>query len=403
MIRKSGHTAVLLAVPLRGGAQEAAGEADPWGFDDLDDPEPGLLELAWDQALDIGLFAVFAAFALIGFSRRSRSLKYATLVVSVLYLGVYKSQLLSITNLFAALTANLPIFSYSMAWYAFAAFAIGTTVVWGRLYCGRICAFGALTQLIDSLVPRRWQIEIPPAIERRAGFVKYAILLGALGWFLISRDIAFYRYIEPFWMFTFQATTPLWIGLGALLVASVFVRNLYCRFLCPVGAALGLLSTLSIRRIERWPECGQCKVCENECEWGAIRRRKILVTECVRCDDCELLGADRERCPHWLLDAKRRRSSERHEPSGVRPAGAGPSPFEAAGPNPSEAAGPKPSEAAGPEPSEAASPKPSEAAGPNPFNAAGPTSSGGARSPVMSEHRVDVSRIGRGGRPARSK
>jgi|GEM_PF-463151 len=298
--------AALFVAPLAGRAQDD----DPWGFDDLDEAEPTLLELARDQAPDILLFAAFAAFAMFGFSRRSVALKYATLVLSVLYLGVYKSQLLSITNIFGALTANLPIFSYSMAWYAFALFAVAATLLWGRLYCGRICAFGALTQLIDAVVPRRWQIEIPPALERRASYIKYAILAGAIGYFLLTREIAFYRYIEPFWMFTFQASTLLWIGLGALLVASIFVRNLYCRFFCPVGAALGLVSTLSAFRIKRWSECTQCKLCENACEWGAIRDRKIVVTECVRCDDCENLYADRQRCPHWLLDAKRRRRAE---------------------------------------------------------------------------------------------
>ena len=304
---RAGHLAAAsLLAPFSAYAQDD----DPWGFDDLEEEAPTLLELAGDQAADILMFTAFAAFAMFGFSRRSVPLKYLTLVLSVLYLGVYKSQLLSITNIFGALTANLPIFSYSMAWYAFAGFAVVATLLWGRLYCGRICAFGALTQLIDAVVPRRWQIEIPPALERRAGYIKYGILAGAVGYFLLSREIGFYRYIEPFWMFTFQASTALWIGLGALLVASVFVRNLYCRFFCPVGAALGLVSTLSVLRIKRWSECSQCKVCENACQWGAIRERKIVVTECVRCDDCENLYTDRARCPHWLLDAKRRRRAE---------------------------------------------------------------------------------------------
>jgi polyferredoxin len=307
--RARGAFAALYLAPVAAPFAQDDGD-DPWGFDDLDEAEPTLLELAGDQALDIGLFALFAIVAMIGFSRRSVPLKYATLVLSVAYLGVAKSQLLSITNIFGALTANLPIFSYSLAWYAFAIFAVATTVLWGRLYCGRICAFGALTQLIDAVVPRRWQIEVPAAFERRAGYIKYGILFGAIGYFLLSREIAFYRYIEPFWMFTFQASTALWIGLGALLVASVFVRNLYCRFFCPVGAALGLLSTLSLFRIKRWSECSQCKLCENECEWGAIRQRKIIVTECVRCDDCERLYTDAKRCPHWLLDAKRRRRAD---------------------------------------------------------------------------------------------
>ncbi|HEU4618219.1 MAG TPA: 4Fe-4S binding protein, partial [Gammaproteobacteria bacterium] len=206
----------------------------------------------------------------------------------------------------ASLPGNLPILSYSLAWYAFAIFTVVTTVLFGRLYCGRICAFGALTQLIDAVVPARFRVEIPQAIEHKAGYIKYGILFGAVGYYLLAREIGFYRYIEPFWMFTFSASAALWVGLAVLLVASVFVRNLYCRFLCPVGAALGLLSLATRFKIKRWSECSTCRLCEKTCEWGAIRNRRIILTECVRCDDCERLYADRGRCPHWLLEAKRK-------------------------------------------------------------------------------------------------
>jgi uncharacterized Fe-S center protein len=60
-------------------------------------------------------------------------------------------------------------------------------------------------------------------------------------------------------------------------------------------------------RIKRWPECGPCKICENTCEWGAIRGTRIVYSECVRCDDCERLYDDKAACPHWLLLAKRAR------------------------------------------------------------------------------------------------
>jgi len=276
-------------------------------FSDLEDVDPTLLELAGDQAGAILLFAAFATLAMVSFFRKSVPLKYVTLVFSVLYLGVYKSQLISIVNVFGALTGNLPVFSYSLAWYLFAGFTVVTTVLWGRLYCGRICAFGALTQLIDAIVPSRLRLKIPEPLERRASFIKYAILFGALAYYFATREIGFYRYIEPFWMFTFEASTWLWIGLGVLLVASVFVQNLYCRFLCPLGAALGLISTLSVFKIKRWSECSTCALCEKECEWGAIRKRKIVMAECVRCDDCERLYDDTQRCPHWLLEAKRTR------------------------------------------------------------------------------------------------
>jgi len=132
------------------------------------------------------------------------------------------------------------------------------------------------------------------------------VLFAAVGYFLATDDNLFYRYIEPFWLFSREGTTALWIGVGVLLLASVFVRNLYCRFLCPLGAALGLVSLLTVFKIKRWSECSQCRLCEKTCEWGAIRQRKIVLTECVRCDDCEILYDDKQRCPHWLLEAKRK-------------------------------------------------------------------------------------------------
>jgi NosR/NirI family transcriptional regulator, nitrous oxide reductase regulator len=288
------------------GAQPEQPADDLWNFDEVEEAAPSLLGLARDQALDIGLFAAFAVLAMVSFLRKSVKLKYVTLVAAVLYMGAYKSQLISVVNIFGTLTGNLPIFSYSMAWYAFAAFTVITTVLWGRVYCGRICAFGALTQLIDAVVPKRFQFTVPAALERRASYIKYGILFGAIAYYLATREIAFYRYIEPFWMFTFDATPVLWTMLGVLLVASIFVRNLYCRFLCPLGAALGLVSLVTVFKIKRWSECSQCQLCEKTCEWGAIRKRKIILTECVRCDDCEILYADQERCPHWLLAAKRK-------------------------------------------------------------------------------------------------
>ena len=274
---------------------------DPWGFEDEEEAVPTLADTVREQALDLGLLAAFVTLALVGFFRMSEALKVATLLASVAYLGVYKSQLISIVNVFALITANLPILTYNVEWYFFAVFTVASTVLWGRLYCGRVCAFGALTQLMDKVVPARLRVEVPRTLESRAAYVKYGVLVGAVGYYLATRDISHYKYIEPFWMFTFQQSTGLWIALGVLLVATVFVRNLYCRFLCPVGAFLGLLSSLTVFRIKRWSECKTCKICEKTCEWGAIRGPKIVMTECVRCDDCERLYADAQKCPHWVI------------------------------------------------------------------------------------------------------
>ena len=264
-------------------------------------------EILLPQALDLGLLAAFMALALVSFFRKSVPLKYVTFVAAVGYLGFTKSTLVSVSDVFRLTDLSVPEFKYSLAWYLFMLFVVVSTVLWGRVYCGRVCAFGALTQLMDPIVPRKMRLEIPARIEKHANMIKYGVLACVLVYFIVTKDVTLpVRFVEPFWMFSLFGTTAMWIGLGVLLLATVFVRNLYCRFLCPVGAALGIISNLTVFRIKRWSECNSCKICEKTCEWGAIRGPKIVASECVRCDDCERLYMDQKKCPHWLILFKRK-------------------------------------------------------------------------------------------------
>ena len=301
-----------LAAPLDATVQPPD-EAPPLTLDDLAALD-ALLEADAEEAespaldrqtlLDIGALVAVLGFALVSFFRKSEPLKIASLVLSVAYLGFYKASLVSIVDIFGALQLSLPTFSTAIPYYVLIAFTIVSTLLFGRLYCGRICAFGALTQLMDRIVPSRFRVELPPAVDRWAVYAKYVILFGAIAYVLGGGSTLVYPYIEPFWMFTRSGTTVMWTLLGVLLLATVFVRNLYCRYLCSVGAGLGLLSTFIAFPIQRWSECQTCKLCEKVCEWGAIQGPTIVRSECVRCDDCERLYADEARCPHWLILAR---------------------------------------------------------------------------------------------------
>lgn len=279
--------------------------ADPWGFEEAAVETWG--DILRPQAADLLILTAFLVLAFVSFQRKSRGLKYVTLVAAVLYMGFAKSHLISITNIFSVLDWNLPAIKYNLAFYLFAGFTIVSTVLWGRLYCGRVCAFGAFTQLMDAILPDRWRMDVPKAIEKRASWIKFGLLGGTIAYFLTTRDMMVYRYVEPFWMFGLFESAPMWIGLSVLIAATVFVRNLYCRFLCPVGATLGLLSYLTVFKIKRWSECNTCKICQKACEWGAIDGPRILVSECVRCDDCERIYADEAKCPHWRILAYKSR------------------------------------------------------------------------------------------------
>ncbi|MEZ5288558.1 MAG: 4Fe-4S binding protein [Vicinamibacterales bacterium] len=274
-------------------------EVDPWGFDE--EPVETLGDILAPQVPDLVALAVFLTLAYVSFRRKSVPLKYVTLVISVAYVGFTKSSLISITDVFRIVDWDFPILQSAVMWYAFAGFTLVSTVLWGRFYCGRVCAFGALTQLMDAVLPASWRVEVPRALEARAAWIKFGILGSVLAYYAVTHDVTIYRYVEPFWMFGMFGSTPLWIGLGTLLVASMFVRNLYCRFLCPLGATLGIISNITVFKIKRWSECSTCRICQKTCQWGAIQGPKILVTECVRCDDCERLYDDHQKCPHWRI------------------------------------------------------------------------------------------------------
>ena len=310
---------VLLAVSASTSGDATAGQQSSderqLTLDDLDELEALLAEdmdstaavLDPQNITDIVVLGLVFMVGAYGFSQKSDRLKVVTLVLSVGYLGFVKASLVSIVDVFGALQFSLPPIALAVPYYLLIGLTLATTVLWGRFYCGRICAFGALTQLMDRVIPSRFRFEPPAWIDQRAIYVKYLVLVAAVAYVLTGGSTLVYRYIEPFWMFTLNGTTTMWILLGLLLLATVFVRNVYCRYLCAVGAGLGLLSNLTLFPIRRWSECRTCTICEKACEWGAIRGPTIVKSECVRCDDCERLYADETTCPHWLILTRTKR------------------------------------------------------------------------------------------------
>ena len=136
-------------------------------------------------------------------------MKYVTLVIAVAYMGFYKSYLISVVNIFGVMSWNWPIPKYNLAWYLFAGFTLVSTILWGRLYCGRICAYGALTQLLDAVVPARFRYELPRRFDERAAWIKYGLLGAVVLYYIVTRNPLVYRYVEPFWMFGLSETLSL--------------------------------------------------------------------------------------------------------------------------------------------------------------------------------------------------
>src|SRR6516165_10475954 len=199
------------------------------------------------------------------------------------------------------------------------AFTLIGLFLWGRgLFCGWLCPFGALQELV-SITARRFQvrqISIPIALHERLIAVKYLLFLGLLAVSFFSWDLAMTgAEVEPFKaaiVLRFMAEWPMVVYALTMIAASIFVERFYCRFICPLGAGLSIFGRVRMFNwLKRHAECGtRCRICETVCPVGAIKRSgEIDMNECFYCLDCQVTYADDRICPPMI--ARRKRRAER--------------------------------------------------------------------------------------------
>ena len=246
------------------------------------------------------------------------------LIVTLFFLGWYENAQLSVVNLMA-LGASL---TSGFSWDAFLmdplVFILWVSVAvtllfWGRGgFCGWLCPFGALQELSNQLarflkIP---QWTLPWGLHERLWPLKYMIFLGLFGLSLVSIPVAeHFAEIEPFKtsiILKFARSWPYVLFAATVLGAGLFVERFYCRYLCPLGAALAIPGRLRMFDwLKRYKECGSpCQTCANECFVQAIHPTgEINPNECLSCLHCQVLYQDTTKCPVCVKTAKRRAKS----------------------------------------------------------------------------------------------
>ena len=203
--------------------------------------------------------------------------------------------------------------------HRFSFYVLGLLMVFGvalgRLWCGFVCPFGLIQDLLGMIPARR--IKVAPKVDKPLRYIKYAVLLifvillplMAKNQYGIA-DAWFCKYICP--AGTLEGGIPLMLAdkqlralAGALfswkmlilivvLIGAVLIPRFFCRYLCPLGALYGLFNRYSFYQLNLdQNRCTGCHTCTQVCPMAVEiptagdKLVQISSTECIRCGRCK--------------------------------------------------------------------------------------------------------------------
>ena len=247
--------------------------AQVWDMQDL-----GASPAPTSRAIDTDFFllAAFLAAAVLVRYRPGKWRRRLFLVASVLLLGLWRNVQYSTPHVFSLLTLNAPQGWLSSVFVLIVLVPVITVLV-GNVYCGYVCPFGALQELLGDLRPAALATDPDKHLWRYGRFVKYVLLLLVVVFFAMTRDPAVLSADPLVTVFSVaRGREALVLGGGALLLAIPF-RRFWCRNLCPAGAFLSLLNRIRLlRRLGPRPQPGRCDL--------GVRNAHEM--DCIQCDRC---------------------------------------------------------------------------------------------------------------------
>jgi len=176
-----------------------------------------------------------------------------------------------------------------------------STMLFGRFFCGFMCAFGTLSDAAHYIGSKVFKIKyrMPDEADNKLKWIKYALLViliitwiagigvfsGWSPWDAFGSLLA----LPPDFAYAFQSFAIGTILLLLIIVGSLFVERFFCRYLCPMGAIFAIVSKLRIAKIKKpGTNCGKCRVCTNSCKMGIplYQSDEVSSGECIACMKC---------------------------------------------------------------------------------------------------------------------
>ena len=158
------------------------------------------------------------------------------------------------------------------------------TLLAGNLYCGYLCPFGALQELVGGLRPRRLRTAPDRAGWAAARGLKFLVLFAAVAVFAVLFEPGVSSADPLVAVFSAGRSAPVAVLAVVLLALAFFYPRFWCRALCPAGAFLALLNGL--RLLRRFLP----RIAPGRCPYGV---QAVQEVDCIQCDRCRMPDARR--------------------------------------------------------------------------------------------------------------
>ena len=176
---------------------------------------------------------------------------------------------------------------------------VALAIVLSRFFCGWFCAFGALQGAFGWLGKKlfRRRFTVPPKADAVLRWMKYPILAAIVYFTWKAGDLVIRPY-DPLAAYGHLSAglEAVWSGFAVglvmliiILVLSMFYERAFCKYICPLGAALAILGRIPVLRIQRVvPTCISCKKCDRVCSMNidVSQAGTIGSPECIACMEC---------------------------------------------------------------------------------------------------------------------
>ena len=240
------------------------------GYELPDTTAPGPRQGVFEYIDTIVLLMALGLSSYLVLKKRSRRAIFLLTVFSLIYFGFYRKGCVCSIGAIQNIVLSFfdPNYSVPIVVLLFFILPLIFTLFFGRTFCAAVCPLGAIQDVV-LLRP----VSVPNWVENGLRLLAY-IYLGAAVLFAATGSAFIICRYDPFVSFFRLSGNINVLILGAcFLIVGLFIGRPYCRFICPYGIILRQLSRISKWRVTITPdECIQCRLCEDSCPFGAVRK-----------------------------------------------------------------------------------------------------------------------------------